>query len=346
MSQLRHGPDAKNRSEREIRMNSLTKRAAVHAAALIVAGWAGSALAQSGPEYFNGKTVTYIVATEPGGGYDTNGRLVAEFMQKHLPGSTVVVQNMPGAGHIIGANYVYASEPDGLTIGTFNTGLIYSQLAGNEGIKFDLAKMSWIGKVASDPRVVVVSKQSGIESFEQLTSLKEPIKFASAGVGSASTIETTMLVDTLDLPIQVITGYNGNDDQLAMRRGEVQGIIGSRSTFQQFVDEGHGKFIAQIGGSQTDVPQLSSLISDEEGQKAIALVESQSNISRLTAGPAGIPDDVLKTLRDAYAAATSDPEFLKKAETLGLPVDPLVGDQVAQAVSKAMDQTQERVAFL
>ncbi len=220
--------------------------------------------------------MNYIVATDAGGGYDTNGRLVAEFMQKHLPGSTFVVQNMPGAGHLIGTNFVYASAPDGLTIGTFNTGLIYSQLAGKEGIKFDLAKMSWIGKVSSDPRVFVVSKESGIENWEQLKALKEPIKFAAAGVGSASTIESTMMINTLKLPIQVVTGYNGNDDQLAMRRGEVQGILGSRSTFQQFVDEGHGKFIAQIGGSETDVPQLATLETGgrgAEGDRAGRLAE-------------------------------------------------------------------------
>jgi tripartite-type tricarboxylate transporter receptor subunit TctC len=327
-------------------MSKLSNCIAAAGAAALIALWSGAATAQSGAEFFNGKTVNYIVATDPGGGYDTNGRLVAEFMQKHLPGSTFVVQNMPGAGHLVGANYIYASEPDGLTFGTFNTGLIYGQLAGNEGIKFDLSKMSWIGKVASDPRVIVVSKESGIESYEQLKGLKEPIKFAAAGVGSASTIEATMLINTLDLPIQVITGYNGSDDQLAMRRGEVQGIIGSRSTFQQFVDEGHGKFLAQIGGSQTDVPQLSTLVDSEEGQKAITLVASQSNISRLTAGPAGIPEDRLAALREAYRAATSDPEFLKKAESLGLPVDPLVGDDVGAAVTKALDQTPEIVAFL
>ena len=327
-------------------MRLLSKSVAAAGAAALIALSGGVASAQEGAQFFNGKTVNYIVATDPGGGYDTNGRLVAEFMQKHLPGSTFVVQNMPGAGHLIGTNYIYASEPDGLTFGTFNTGLIYSQLAGKEGIKFDLAKMSWIGKVASDPRVIVVSKQSGIESFDQLKSLKEPIKFAAAGVGSASTIEATMLINTLHLPIQVITGYNGDEDQLAMRRGEVQGIIGSRSTFQQFVDEGHGKFIAQIGGSETDVPQLSSMVDSEEGKKAITLVESQSNISRLTAGPAGIPEDRLAALREAYRAATSDPEFLKKAESLGLPVDPLVGDDVGAAVAKAMDQTPEMVAFL
>jgi tripartite-type tricarboxylate transporter receptor subunit TctC len=327
-------------------MNRLSKYASAATAAALIGLWSVAATAQDGAAFFNGKTVTYIVATEPGGGYDTNGRLVAEFMQKHLPGSTFVVQNMPGAGHLVGTNYVYASEPDGLTIGTFNTGLIYGQLTGKDGIKFDLTKMSWIGKVASDPRVIVVSKESGIESFEQLKGLKDPIKFAAAGVGSASTVEATMLINTLGLPIQVITGYNGSDDQLAMRRGEVQGIVGSRSTFQQFVDEGHGKFIAQIGGSQTDVPQLSSMVDSEEGKKAIALVESQSTISRLTAGPAGIPEDRLAALRDAYKAATSDPEFLKKAESLGLPIDPLVGDQVRDAIVKAMDQTPEMVAFL
>src|ERR1700754_830250 len=97
-------------------MDRLTKGLAAGSAAVLIGLWAGAASAQSGAEFFNGKTVNYIVATEPGGGYDTNGRLVAEFMQKHLPGSTFVVQNMPGAGHLVGTNYIYASEPDGLTI--------------------------------------------------------------------------------------------------------------------------------------------------------------------------------------------------------------------------------------
>ncbi|WP_454856907.1 Bug family tripartite tricarboxylate transporter substrate binding protein [Rhizobium binxianense] len=327
-------------------MNMQSFRMAAIGAAALTMAWAGTVAAQEGPDFFKGKTVNYIVATAPGGGYDTNGRLVAQFMQKHLPGSTFVVQNMPGAGHLIGANFIYASDPDGLTFGTFNTGLIYSQLSGNPGIKFDLAKMSWIGKVSSDPRVIVVSNDSGINSYEDLKNLPEPIKFASAGVGSASTIETTMLVKALGLKIEVVSGYNGSDDQLAMRRGEVQGIIGSRSTFQPFVDAGNGKFIAQIGGSETDVPQLSSFVDSDDAKRVIALVESQSDISRLTAGPADIPAERLKTLRDAYAAATSDPEFLAKAKEIGVPVDPKIGDDVGNLVKGAMSQTPEVVNFL
>ena len=326
-------------------MNSNWKRIA-SAATILFGAWTTTASAQEGAAFYDGQTVTYIVATDPGGGYDTNGRLVAEYMQKYLPGSTFIVQNMPGAGHLIGANYIYASEADGLTIGTFNTGLIYGQLRGDPGVKFDLSQMSWVGKVSSDPRVFVVSKDSGIESFEQLKTIKEPVKFATAGIGSASAIETTMLAKTLGLPIQMVDGYGGNEDQLAMRRGEVAGVVGFRSTFQKFVDEGYGKFIAQIGGTETDAPQLSALATNDESKKVVALIESQANIARLTAGPPGIPADRLKALQEAYQKATADPEFLEKAKALKLPIDPGIGDAVAAGVSNALQQSPDVVAFL
>ena len=83
------------------------------------------------------------------------------------------------AGHMIGANTIYASKADGLTIGTFNTGLIYNQLIKAEGVKFDLTKMSWVGNAASEPRVFVVGAQSPIKTFADLQALKEPANFAT-----------------------------------------------------------------------------------------------------------------------------------------------------------------------
>lgn len=318
----------------------------VLAAALTMTVMSGAAMAQDGAAFYDGKTVTYIVATDPGGGYDTYGRLVAEFMQKHLPGSTFIVRNMPGAGNLIGANFLYASAPDGLTIGSFNTGLIYGQVAGQEGIRFDLGEMSWIGKAASDPRVLMVSTASGIETFEQLRDLEQPVKFATCGVGCASMVESTVLFEALDLPIEIITGYLGNDEHMAIRRGEVVGILSSRSSQEQFIAEGHGRFIAQIGGADTDVPQLADFAEDDVTKGAIALVASQGTIGRLTAGPPGIPEDRLETLRNAYQAAVTDPEFLERAEKLGLPIEPLVGESLAEAVKAALDQTPEIAALL
>src|SRR5438874_1838843 len=85
-----------------------------------------------------------LAAKGAGGGYDAYGRLVTRYMQKHLPGSRIIVRNVPGAGHIVGANTLYAARPDGLTIGSFNTGLIYDQLMQREGVLFDLRKFGWI----------------------------------------------------------------------------------------------------------------------------------------------------------------------------------------------------------
>jgi tripartite-type tricarboxylate transporter receptor subunit TctC len=315
----------------------------VMAAAVLAAG---AAQAQTGADFYKGKTVTYIVSTAPGGGYDLYGRLIAEYMQKYLPGSTFVVKNVPGAGHLIGANTIYSSRPDGLTIGTFNTGLIYNQLIKTEGVKFDLTKMSWIGKAASEPRVFVIAAQSPIKSFDDLRNQKEPVNFATSGIGSSNYVEINSLTNILKLPVKVLTGYNGNDDQLAMRRGETVGGMGSRSSFEQFVKNGYGRFIAQIGGKEKDIPQLRDQIKDPDGQSIVALIQSQGDIARLTAGPPDIPADRLAALRDAYKKALEDKELQAKAEKLDRPIDPAYGDEVLRLVKEALNQKPEVVAVL
>jgi tripartite-type tricarboxylate transporter receptor subunit TctC len=304
------------------------------------------ALAQSGAEFFKGKTVSYIVATAAGGGYDLYGRLVAEYMQRYLPGSTFVVRNLPGAGHLVGTNTIYASKPDGLTIGTFNTGLIYNQIVGLPGMKFDLTKMSWIGKATTEPRALVVAAQSPYKSFDDLRTSKTPVNYAVSGIGSANYVETTMLASALKLPAKVLTGYNGNEDQLAMRRGEVAATLGSRSSFEQFVGNGYGRFVAQIGGKDTDVPQLRDLVKDANAQPLIALIQSQGDIARLTAGPPGIPQPQLDALIDAYRKALNDKELQAKAAKLERPVEPGYGDDVLKAVVAALKQSPETVAQL
>jgi len=328
-------------------MFKIGKRFSLGAGALTVAVMAAApAHAQTGADFFKGKTVTYIVSTSPGGGYDFYGRLVADYMQKHLPGSTFVVKNVPGAGHLIGTNTIYASKPDGLTIGTFNTGLIYNQLIATDGVKFDLTKMSWIGKAASEPRVFVIAAQSPIKTFADLRAQKEPVNFATSGIGSSNYVEINSLTNVLKLPVKILTGYNGNDDQLAMRRGEVAGGMGSRSSFDQFVKNGYGRYIAQIGGSDKDVPQLKDLIQDPDGKAIVALIQSQGDLARLTAGPPDIPADRLAALRDAYRKAIEDKDFQAKAATQGRPVDPAFGDDVLNMIKAALNQKPEMVALL
>jgi tripartite-type tricarboxylate transporter receptor subunit TctC len=315
---------------------------AAAACALIVA----PAYAQQGKDFYKGKTVTYIVATAAGGGYDFYGRLVAGAMEKNLPGSTFIVRNMPGAGHLIGANFVANSKPDGLTLGTFNTGLIYNQLINLKGVRFDLAAMSWVGKAASDPRVLIVSAQSPIKNFEDLRKAGHEVRFAVAGIGSAAYVEQVMLKNALNLPMKIITGYNGNADQLAMRRGEIEGGLGSLSSWTDFVKNGYGRFLAQIGGSEKAAPQLMSLVKDAKARELIALIQSQGDLSRFTVGPAGIPGDRLEALRTAYRGAMADKDVQDKAAKSGRPLDPLIGDDVTRSIREALKQSPETIALL
>jgi tripartite-type tricarboxylate transporter receptor subunit TctC len=315
--------------------------------AALLAAAATPSLAQTGADFYKGKTITYIVATPPGGGYDFWGRLVAEYMQKHLPGSTVVVKNMPGAGHLVGANATYAAKPDGLTIGSFNTGLIYAQVIKHDGAKFDLTKMSWIGKATTDPRVIAIASHSPIKTFDELRAQKEPVNFATSGGGTSSDfVEIHMLANVFKLNLKILTGYSGNERRLAMRRGEIAGTTGSRSSFGSFVQDGHGRFIAQIGGKDTDVPQLKDLAKDPAAKALVTMLQAQGDVARLTAGPPGIPQDRLDALRDAYRKAMEDPELQAKAEKLERSVEPAYGEEVAEMVKAALNQPPEIVELL
>jgi tripartite-type tricarboxylate transporter receptor subunit TctC len=327
---------------------SVVARGLLLAATLIsTIGFATSpAAAQKGADFFKGKTVTYIVATAPGGGYDLYGRLTAEYLHKYLPGSTFVVKNVPGAGNLIGTNMLYASKADGLTIGTFNTGLIYAQMTGLDGVKFDLTKMSWIGKAASDPRVIVINAQSPIKSYADLMAVKQPVNFSAGGIGGSAYVEVVMLANALKLPVKILTGYYGADDVTAMRRGEVTGTISSRSTWELSVGNGYARYIAQIGGNNKDIPQLKDMVTDETAKQLIALVQTQGDLQRFTAGPPGIPQDRLDALRDAYKKAMADPELQARAAKLERPIEAAYGDDVLNMVKVALNQSPETIALL
>jgi tripartite-type tricarboxylate transporter receptor subunit TctC len=296
-------------------------------------------------DFFKGRTVTYVVATAPGGGYDAYGRLIAKYMEREL-GAKIVISNVPGAGHIVGANQVYNARPDGLTIGTFNTGLIYSQILKLEGVRFDLRKMSWIGKAASDGRALVVGKDSGIKGIADLRATKDPVKIAVAGVGSASYNDVRILTEALGLSVRMIPGHNGTEGEMAVMRGEVAGTFGSEGSLVNFVRNGFGVYALSIGKPLPSVPQAMDLAVNERSKGLIALIESQATIGRLTAGPPGIPADRLALLRDAYRRALENPALQEEAKKLDMPIEPAYGDDVAKLIDGALNQSPDSVKLI
>lgn len=303
--------------------------------------------AESGAAFFKGKTVTYIVSTNPGGNYDAYGRLIAATMEKYLPGSHFVVKNVPGAGHIIGANQIYNAKPNGLTIGTFNTGLVYAQILKRKGIRFDLAKMSFLGKAASDPRVLILSSKSPHQSFSDLQKAGNPIKMAAAGVGSAAYNETKMLENAFGLKLEVITGYRGNAGEMAILRGEIDAQLGSYSSLLDFVNNGYARIVLQVGGKPpAGVPRAIDIASTDEARAIVNLINSQAELARLTAGPPGIPADRLQALRTAYKAALEDSKLLADTKKRNMPIAPAYGEDVRQQVAAALHQNPKTEAII
>ena len=300
-------------------------------------------------EFFRGKTVNYIVATGPGGGYDTYGRLLTRYMAKYMPGTTFVVRNIPGAGNIIGVNTIYRARPDGLTFGIFNTGLIYSQMLKLPGVQFDLAKMSWIGKMADEGRTLVLATSSGLDSIEDLINAKEPVFLASSGIGAASDIEMRLLQKMLRLNVRLITNIVGGETQLSMLRGEVSGVLEAASSQAEFVKQGNAKYVLSITGAQSalpGVPTARDFVTNEEHLRLITLVENIAQLGRPTAGPPGIPPGRLEVLPDAFMKAVNDPERKAQAARMNIPIQPARGDETAKLLPAILAQPPNVVALL
>ena len=316
-------------------------------AVFILMGAISGGPARADSDMFAGKTITYVVATKPGGGYDAMGRLVAKYLELHLTGSQVTVKNVPGAGHLIGAETIYASEPDGLTIGTFNTGLIYSQLRGAVEGKIDLSKFSWIGKAATETRVVMVAAKSDFKSIDDFKNHAGQLKIAVNGKGSPQHLESTLIAKTLGWNIKTIFGFEGTESEMSLLRGEVDASIGSRSSLQNYVDTGQGRFILEVGGKPgSDIPQFDELATTEQAKAIVTLINSQAKYARVTAGPPGIPEDRLKVLRSAYMAAVTDPNFIAEAKKAGLEIDAANGDDMSKHIEASLRQPPETIALI
>ena len=300
-------------------------------------------------DFFAGRTITYIVCTGPGGGYDAYARLIARHLPRHLVGAKVVVRNVPGAAHLIGLDALYAAPPDGLTMGTFTSGVLYLELAGVTTGRFDFRRMSWIGKAAAEPRVLVVGSNTPFHRLEDLQRTRSTISIATEGARSSAHYASAMVVKALGLQARLIPGFSEDEGQLAILRGDVTAVLASPTSLRALLDEGHARSLLRIGGSaefDDDVPTLQDLDLNPMDRAFLELVAIQGEFGRVTAAPPGVPADRLAALRAAYAATLADPAFLADAGRFRLPIDGASGERVEARVRQALDARPHVVDWL
>jgi tripartite-type tricarboxylate transporter receptor subunit TctC len=313
---------------------------------------AGPAFAQNAVEdFYKGKQINLVVGYGPGGGYDITARLVAHYLGKFIPGNpNVVVQNMPGAGTMRAANYLYANAPkDGTTIALIARDMPLIGLLGvNASVQFDVRKFSWIGSsssFANDAYVLVVGPKSPVTSIADARRPDSPpLVLGGTGEGATDADVPKILRDSIGIRIKQVLGYTDTPSiVLALERGEIDGRTFDysyvKSARPQWLKPGSGFHVLVQFARRTrhpdlpDVPTARELALNDAARELIVFAEAPLlTMARPFAMPPGAPADRVAALRAAFDASHRDANFLAEAAQLGVDISPVTADDMTRAL--------------
>jgi tripartite-type tricarboxylate transporter receptor subunit TctC len=313
---------------------------------------ASDARADAVADFYRGKLIKVVVGFASGGGYDVYARLLARHLGKHIPGTpSLVVQNMPGAGGLRAANFVYGAAPkDGTTIGTFARDMpLLAVLGTNTAVQFDPRKFTWIGSSSSfvdDAYVLMVRADAPATSIAQARRPGgPPLVLAGSAEGAPGSDVPLILHDTIGLNVKVVGGYPDSSAMfLAMERGEVHGRTVDLSTLRTFrsnwLQPGSGMHALVQFARRTrhpelpDIPTARELAPDDDALALIELTEQPYAMARPFAAPPEVPQDRAQALQAAFIATHKDPQYLEEAARLKIDVSPVGGADVLQTIER------------
>jgi tripartite-type tricarboxylate transporter receptor subunit TctC len=272
-------------------------------------------------------------------------------MPKYLPGRpTIVVENMPGAGSLIAANYLYNQAPkDGTAFGTFGSGNLLSQIVGAQGVEFDLGRFNWLGSPIDGTYTCIAVESSGVRRLEDtMPPRSQSIVVGTSGPGSPSYDYGQLLIGLLDANLKLISGYPGNNEiRLAVQRGEVDSYCAvwdsAKVQHRPWVEAGTPKFnyIVQFGVQKhpelPDVPNAYELLRSDEDRAVMRLLIVPDRFFYPFAAPPGVPGERVALLRQAMAQAFDDPELNAEAQRTGLDKYPQPGQRIEQQIRELLD---------
>ena len=311
------------------------------------------AAAQSVEQFYKGSQIKLTVGFGPGGGYTVWAQTIARHIGRHIPGNPgVIVQNMPGAGSLKAANYMYSiAAKDGREIGAFARDNISASFMKAPGVSFDAAKFNWLGTPATETNLCAAMDSSGIASFKDIQAKEVPT--GSDGLGTGSYIYPTVVNAMLGSKFKVVTGYHDTGEIfLAMERGEMAATCQSAETFKRAMPEawasGRLKLLFQgalkANPEFAHVPFVLDLATTKEQRQALEFVYSGQTFGRPYAAPPGVPDDRLAALRKAFASVMDDEQFKADAAKQKLTIDPVLADEMTGMVQALAATPQEVIA--
>jgi tripartite-type tricarboxylate transporter receptor subunit TctC len=297
--------------------------------------------------FYSRKTVSIVVGSGAGGGFDTTARLVARHIGRHIPGTpTVIVVNMPGGGGLVAANHLFNAAPkDGTVIGLFHEAQVMNQLTGGEGVQFDLLKFNWLGSSYDDPNVCIVRSDASVTALRDLVSRAEPIAIGGTGPGSNSHDAPRVLAAATGASLRTVAGYTTtNDVRLGIERGEVQGMClgweSVRSTAAQWLEDEYAQVFVQNGTTRhrdlPDVPLALEFARDEQSRLLLRLLDAPSSISKPFALPPDVDERRVRVMRHALSVTYRDHAFLTEAAAMHLDFQPRTSQAIHEVLSEVL----------
>ena len=307
-------------------------------------------------DFYKGKTITVYIGTTPGALYDQWGRMLAQHMGKHIPGKPdMIVQNMPGAGHMIAANYVYnKTKPDGLSlIGSIVPTLYFDQLVGRKEAQYDWAKFVWIGSPVQGESQMYMRADTPYKTIEDVRNAKEPPRCGAQGTSDSAYYLPKLFEETIGTKFNLVQGYPGGPEiDLAVERGEIHcraftiEAFMSREPYHTWRKKGFVRNIIQTGKKRDaklpETPTLWELMdrykTPDPSRRLATLMLASGQLGRPMMATPGVSAERVKILRDAFNATMKDSEFLTDIDKRQFDLDPVPGEELEKIVKDVMSQ--------
>lgn len=302
------------------------------------------AASDSAADFYRGKTLSVVVGHEAGTGYDFFGRTLSRHIARHLAGQpSVVPQNMPGAGGLRAANWLYnVAAKDGTVVSVLAPETALKPIFGDNAAHYEPTKFNWIGNMDESVATCIVSARSGITSVDEL--LKREAVFGATGSAAPTSKFAYALINFVGAKIKVVQGYKGSNDlRIALNRGEIEGACGpSHSTlktqWKNDIDSGRIRALVQFGLKKLPDLKGAAHIYDyaksDDDRAVFDVAFGPHVLGRPVIAPPGVPADRVQALRAAFEKTMQDPELLAETAKLGLEIRPSSGVEVAALVAR------------
>jgi tripartite-type tricarboxylate transporter receptor subunit TctC len=312
----------------------------VAATMFCAAGLMASAKPAEAKDFYKGKSMNFIVGYGTGGSYNAYSRLIAAHIVRFLPGKpSIKVQNMPGAGSVRATNHLYkVAAQDGTTIGMIDQAIQAFELLGRKGLKADVSKFNWLGRIVTNSAVLFSWHKSPIKKIEDALTTQ----FIVSASGSASRLNWTILNNVVGTKIKLITGYRGSGPALlAVERGEIEGLSRPWSAMKasqaDWLRDGKIQLLLQTGAKKNadlpNVPRMIDLAKNAADRKLLEFFASPSQVGRSVVAPPGVPAKRVALLRSAFWKAIHDDKFKSDLKRSRLMIEPLEGAKLQALVA-------------